>query len=238
MSDRHARNKRSDSRPAGGGVEASLPCRLPVLLKGILSASIAALVGCSASNRESGDSRIGVYSTAYLTDDNRIAYASNSGKKDVPKPPQDWVWNGDGVLGKPSIEVNLTNQSAIFFKDGSEVGRSPVSSGREGFSTPTGNFSIIDKNKNHVSSLYGDYVDAEGGVVVANVASNRDLRPPGTKFRGAPMPYFMRIHGGVGMHAGYLPGYPASHGCIRMPRGAAQRFFENAPVGTPVRVLK
>jgi lipoprotein-anchoring transpeptidase ErfK/SrfK len=141
-------------------------------------------------------------------------------------------------MGNPSIEINLTTQSAAFLKSGVEVGRSPISSGREGYTTPTGSFIIVQKNKNHVSSLYGDFVDAEGKVVVANVASNRDTRPPGTSFRGAPMPYFMRIHGGVGMHAGYLPGYPASHGCIRMPRGAAQRFFENAPLGTPVKVTR
>ena len=141
-------------------------------------------------------------------------------------------------MGNPAIEINLTTQSAAFLKSGVEVGRSPISSGREGYTTPTGSFTIVQKNKNHVSSLYGDFVDAEGKVVVANVASNRDKRPPGTTFRGAPMPYFMRIHGGVGMHAGYLPGYPASHGCIRMPRGAAQRFFENAPLGTPVKVTR
>ena len=50
------------------------------------------------------------------------------------------------------------------------------------------------------------------------------------------MPYFMRIHGGIGMHAGYLPGYPASHGCIRLPKEMAVHFFENAKVGTPVTV--
>ena len=50
------------------------------------------------------------------------------------------------------------------------------------------------------------------------------------------MPYFLRIHGGIGMHAGYLPGYPASHGCIRLPERLAEKFFENASVGTPVEI--
>lgn len=199
---------------------------------------MACLGACAPQGDARGRDRISVYSTAYLTDDNTIAYASHSGKKPEPKPRQEWVWRGDGILGTPSIEINLTTQTAAFFKDGVEVGRSPVSSGREGYSTPAGSFTILQKNKNHISSLYGDYVDAEGNVVVANVASNRDRRPQGTTFRGSPMPYFMRIFGGVGMHAGYLPGYPASHGCIRMPRGAAQSFFENAPLGTPVRVVR
>jgi lipoprotein-anchoring transpeptidase ErfK/SrfK len=50
------------------------------------------------------------------------------------------------------------------------------------------------------------------------------------------MPYFMRITGAVGMHAGYLPGVPDSHGCIRMPNEMARTFFENVSYGTPVRV--
>jgi lipoprotein-anchoring transpeptidase ErfK/SrfK len=48
------------------------------------------------------------------------------------------------------------------------------------------------------------------------------------------MPYFLRIHGGIGLHAGYLPGYPASHGCIRLPKVMALKFFQDATVGTPV----
>jgi lipoprotein-anchoring transpeptidase ErfK/SrfK len=50
------------------------------------------------------------------------------------------------------------------------------------------------------------------------------------------MPYFMRFNNGIGMHAGYLPGYPASHGCVRMPQDLAEAFFRHAPVGTTVEV--
>lgn len=197
------------------------------------------LTACAPQGDSSPRSRISVYSTAYLTDENQIVYAVNSGvrPKPTPKVSQEWTWTGDGVLGAPSITIDLGSQSATFFKGDQPVGKSPVSTGREGFGTPTGSFKIIQKNKNHVSNLYGDFVDGEGNVVKANVAVGRDKCPAGARFRGAPMPFFMRIHGAVGMHAGYLPGYPASHGCIRMPRGAAQRFFENAPVGTPVRVV-
>ena len=56
------------------------------------------------------------------------------------------------------------------------------------------------------------------------------------QFDGADMPYFMRIVGGTGMHEGYLPGYPASHGCIRMPGPMAEAFFRSVSVGTPVTI--
>jgi lipoprotein-anchoring transpeptidase ErfK/SrfK len=140
------------------------------------------------------------------------------------------------VSGAPSIVIDLGRQEALFYKSGQLVGESPISSGREGYNTPTGRFSIIQKDRNHLSTLYGDYVDAAGNVVVKNVGVVEDPRPPGTYFRGAPMPYFMRIHDGVGMHAGYLPGVPDSHGCIRMPLRMAEIFFAHAPSGTPVRV--
>lgn len=154
---------------------------------------------------------------------------------EIPREPEYW-WRGDEVTGRPSITIHLGEQRAYFSKGGTIVGMAPISSGREGYRTPTGNYSIIQKSQNHVSNLYGDYVDSHGNVVVANVGIRRDPRPSGTKFRGAPMPYFLRIVGGVGMHAGYLPGYPASHGCIRLPEEMARIYFENVSHGTPVAV--
>lgn len=152
--------------------------------------------------------------------------------------PQDTVsyWDGDGVSGKPSIKIKLSEQRAYFFKGGELVGVSQLSTGREGLTTPGGTFSISQKDKEHVSSKYGDYVDAAENVVVPNVDVTKDPIPPGTHFKGAPMPYFMRIVGGVGMHAGYLPGYPASHGCIRMPEFMAENFFDAVSTGTPVTI--
>ncbi len=152
--------------------------------------------------------------------------------------PRDSVsyWDGDGVSGKPSIKISLGEQKAFFYKGGQLVGISQLSTGREGMGTSTGSFKIIQKDQNHVSSQYGDYVDAADNVVVANVDVGKDPKPPGTHFKGAPMPYFMRIVGGTGMHAGYLPGYPASHGCIRMPEFMAENFFRSVSVGTPVTI--
>jgi len=151
--------------------------------------------------------------------------------------PQDTIsyWDGDAIGGKPSIKIRLGEQRAYFYKSGLLVGVSQLSTGREGLKTPTGQFAIIQKDINHVSSKYGDFVDDAGTVVKANVAID-DPKPPGTHFKGAPMPYFMRIWDGVGMHAGYLPGYPASHGCIRMPEFMAENFFKSVSTGTPVTI--
>ena len=72
--------------------------------------------------------------------------------------------------------------------------------------------------------------------MVPNVDVTKDPKPPGAHFKGTPMPYFMRIVSGTGLHAGYLPGYPASHGCIRMPEFMAENFFKSVSLGTPVTI--
>ena len=153
-------------------------------------------------------------------------------------PPRDTVsyWDGDTAGGSPSVKISLGEQRAYFYKGGVLVGVSQLSTGREGLNTPFGHFKIIQKDKDHVSSLFGDYVDSAGNVVVPNVDVTKDPKPPGAHFRGTPMPYFMRIVSGTGMHAGYLPGYPASHGCIRMPEFMAEDFFKSVSVGTPVTI--
>jgi hypothetical protein len=172
------------------------------------------------------------YATLYLGADGVVVTKETK----AARPQEEGYWRGDTVSGAPSIVIDLAAQRAYFYKSGQVVGMSPISSGREGYLTPTGHYKIIQKNRDHHSNLYGDYVDSAGNVVVRNVGVTEDPRPPGTSFRGAPMPYFMRITGGVGMHAGYLPGVPDSHGCIRMPLKMAQLFFANAPSGTPVTV--
>lgn len=156
------------------------------------------------------------------------------------RAPHDDVsyWDGDGVGGAPSIRISLSDQTASFYKGGQLVGVSAISTGREGFATPMGNFRILQKNKDHISSLYGNYVDARTGeIVMKDIDRKKDRMPPGCRYDGARMPYFMRFAGGVGMHEGFLPGYPASHGCIRMPGFMAEKFFANVSVGTPVAVM-
>ena len=153
-----------------------------------------------------------------------------------PPPPERNEWHADEVLGPPSIVVNLSEQEAYFYKGKQLAGRSQISTGKGGFETPPGHYRIIQKDLHHVSTLYGDYVDTSGDVVKRNVDVTKNRPPPGARFRGAKMPYFMRIKAGYGLHAGYLPGYPASHGCIRMPRQMAAHFYHAVSTGTPVRV--
>lgn len=160
-----------------------------------------------------------------------------------PKPPtpepvrKQSYWQGDGVAGDPSIIIDLSGQRAHFFKGQTEVGQSLISSGKKGFATPTGEFKVTQRDRHHVSNLYGDFAD-ESGVLERNVDTSKQKTPEGASFQGAKMPYFLRFNGGVGMHAGRVPGHPASHGCVRLPRFMAEHFYENAPVGTPVTVTR
>ena len=135
-----------------------------------------------------------------------------------------------------SVEIDLQQQTAYLIRGRQVVLTSPLSTGRSGHLTETGSFKVIEKERNHFSTLYGKIVDASGRTVVTDADS--DMRVPrGGKFIPAPMRYFMRFHAATGMHAGYLPGYPASHGCVRMPEEKAIAFFNAVSVGTPVHVF-
>ncbi|MFV1994884.1 MAG: L,D-transpeptidase family protein [Verrucomicrobiales bacterium] len=186
--------------------------------------------GCATTGLQSGQ-------TVYLGDLGGAPIARDQPhKRETSLPDTTSYWDGDGVTGSPSITIDLGEQRALFYKGGELVGVSAISTGREGYNTPAGNFKLTQKDIDHRSNLYGDYVDSEGNVVMGDIGVNTHKAPPGTHFLGAPMFYFMRVHGAVGMHAGFLPGYAASHGCIRMPSKMAKTFYDNAPSGTPIRV--
>ena len=116
-----------------------------------------------------------------------------------------------------------------------------VATGRAGFSTPAGDYKIVEKVVDKHSTLYGKTVDADGDTVNSNADVRKDFPPPGGKFLFAPMPYWMRLTwDGVGMHAGPIPrpGTPASHGCIRLPDEMAQKLFALVKIGTPVEIVR
>lgn len=167
-----------------------------------------------------------------------LASCSVLPKKEVVKNtlPEGAWWSHGPSEGTHKIVISLEEQRVALFRDSKPVGVSPISSGKEGNSTRAGSYKITEKDPDHRSSWYGAYCDEFGNIVVEDVDARKDPKPPGTTFVGADMQHFMRINGPIGMHRGYLPGYPASHGCIRLPGTMAALFFSATPEGTPVEI--
>lgn len=120
----------------------------------------------------------------------------------------DFLWMGEAVTSGPLVMVvSLSEQRAYLYRNGILIGATTVSTGRPGHPTPSGVFTILQKQKEHRSTIYD----------------------------GAPMPYMERLTwGGVALHAGGLPGYPESHGCIHLPTEFARRLFDISPSGMTV----
>lgn len=124
--------------------------------------------------------------------------------------PGEYVWAPSLAPSGPMLlVVNTTTQRAVLYRNGVPIGASTISTGRAGYRTPTGVFSILQKHVEHYSRKYDN----------------------------APMPYMQRLTWyGVALHAGNLPGYPASHGCIRMPLGFAKLLYGKTAIGMTVIV--
>ncbi len=186
--------------------------------------------------------------TAFTQDSDLVSNAKSS---DAPKSQKksDSSIIYDQILERAtpeniSVVITISSQRAQL-KVGEETAiDAPVSTGRRAGWTPKGSFVIVQKDLNHRSTVYGNFVSAEGHTVRSGVNSRKDVAPSGASFVGAPMKWFMRFgshlqdYTTVGMHAGILPGYPASHGCIRLPEKVARVIFEKAKIGTPVMILE
>lgn len=122
--------------------------------------------------------------------------------------PGEWVWKPEiAPTGPVLVYVDLGRQLATVYRNGVRIGVATISSGKDGYETPTGVFTILEKDKDHRSRTYDD----------------------------APMPYQQRLTWkGVALHAGNLPGFPASHGCVRLPMEFAKRLFQVTPMGGTV----
>lgn len=170
--------------------------------------------------------------TLYLHDIGRDPHGS--GADGMPVDTVSY-WDGDGLSGAPMIRINLAEQKASFYRGGTLAGVSMISSGRDTQATPRGSYRIIEKLVDKKSNLYGTIEDAAGNTVATDVDVRTAQIPPGHRFVGAKMPYWMRLtSSGVGMHAGFLPGYNASRGCIRLPEHMVMKYFQHAPLGTTV----
>ncbi|MFT4175730.1 MAG: L,D-transpeptidase family protein [Luteolibacter sp.] len=204
-------------------------------MKASLTASISALaslavISCGPSNPQSNYMR-GMGGPIQQQTSNGPHHSMPAIHDDVS------YWDGDGVTGSPLVRINRAQQRAYFYKGGQLVGVSKISSGTEDHGTPPGRYKITQKSKDHKSSAYGVFKDRATGMTTNdNVDIRVDKPKPSEIFYNAPMPNFMRFNGGIGMHTGYLPGYAASHGCIRMPHAMSTKFFENVEIGTPVIV--
>src|SRR5262249_4859628 len=126
----------------------------------------------------------------------------------APLTPGQFSWHPDRAPDGPVVVlVNVPGQMAYVYRDGIRIGTSTVSTGRPGHATPTGVFTILQKETMHHSNLYDS----------------------------APMPYMERLTwGGVCLHAGGLPGYPSSHGCVHLPLEFAKLLYGVPARGTTV----
>lgn len=114
----------------------------------------------------------------------------------------------------------------------------PVSTGMTSHPTPAGNYTILEKIADKHSNLYGEVYDASGNVADSNADSRQVKIPPGGRFLGAAMPYWMRLTWtGIGMHVGDVPRYPASHACIRGQADIVPAVFSKVRIGTPVTIV-
>ena len=155
------------------------------------------------------------------------------------EPDDLYQWEGNG-RNVSRIEIDVDKQKAIFYDGPEQIGWTMIASGIRYFATPKGRFTISEKVIDKRSNLYGRIYDRDGKLLVVNARRGVHRIPPGGRFRGAKMPYFMRLtKGGVGMHGGPIPepGDPASHGCIRLPHALAATLYDHVRIGTPVRVL-
>ena len=137
--------------------------------------------------------------------------------------------------------VDLDGQRIYLYVDGKLAAAASIASGRKYYRTETGDFTVGQKDLNHRSSSYGNFVSKGGGTIMSDVKNGFDPTPAGARFEGALMKYFLRFHyngspTAMGFHKGALPGYPASHGCVRLPEKMAAWFFSKVPQGTPILV--
>lgn len=125
--------------------------------------------------------------------------------------PGHWVWQPErAASGEVEVVVSIPLQKAYVYRGGTLIGASTVSTGKPGHDTPAGRFNILQKREKHFSNLYDN----------------------------APMPFMQRLTwDGIALHAGAIPGEPASHGCIRLPKTFAAKLFAATELGATVLVV-
>ena len=152
-----------------------------------------------------------VYSLAAKAPAKEAASLSIEERVDKGLKPGHWVWRPElAAEGPVEIVVSIPMQVAYIYRGGTLIGATTVSTGQTGHDTPVGRFEILQKRKEHYSNLYDN----------------------------APMPYMQRLTwDGIALHGGRIPGYPASHGCIRLPHKFAAKLFAATDLGATVVIV-
>ena len=151
-------------------------------------------------------------STAVEAAESAVERARRDMRAEFRAPPANgrYVWK-DGAGDVTRVVLDLSRQLAFAYDGGELIAVSTISSGDADHLSPVGVFPIMEKKRHHRSNRYND----------------------------APMPYMQRLNEwGVALHAGHLPGYPASHGCIRLPSAFAAKLFAATEVGTEVLIAE
>lgn len=136
------------------------------------------------------------------------AFAAQVMKEVADLKPGEFTWHPERAPAGPvAVIVSIPEQRVFVYRNGVRIAVSTCSTGKPGHSTPTGIFTVLQKDKHHRSSTYNN----------------------------APMPNMNRLTwSGIALHAGNLPGYPASHGCVRLPMDFSEKLFGITHIGTPV----
>jgi len=190
-------------------------CNLRALRVALVSGVATAVLAGLASPADAAPRRMRFYDPGYYYGSPtyipaRTARSAASPKREKPEPKKD---SGFGEMPKGPLQlvVSIGSQHVTLFSNGVRVAQGPVSTGVPGHPTPMGVFSVIEKDRYHHSNIYS----------------------------GAPMPYMQRITwSGVALHEGVLPGYPASHGCIRMSHDFALKLWPITKLGVRVIVSR
>ena len=126
--------------------------------------------------------------------------------------PGQFLWEPElAPSGTMTMLIDLARQRAYVYRGGVRIGATTISSGKPGYETPTGIFTVLQKDKDHYSK----------------------------KYHHAPMPYDLRLTWeGISVHGGHLPGYPASHGCVRLPIAFSRALFDQASLGMMVTITE
>lgn len=151
-------------------------------------------------------------------------------------PTPKFSWKVDETKPLSKLVIKLEEQKLYGFQNSLLVLESDICSGKEAYPTKPGAYKVISKSKDHKSNLYGSFVNSKGIIVNAN-AEVGDSVPEGLRYVPSSMPNYLRLtHEGLGLHAGILMGYPASHGCVRLPNFISEKLFKSVEIDTPVEI--